>query len=35
MQSLLENETLRDAVGLGVLVSLIGAAQWWGALLGV
>lgn len=30
----MENETLRDGVGLGVLVLLIGAAQLWGALLG-
>lgn len=30
----MENETLRDGVGLGVLILLIGAAQLWGALLG-
>ena len=30
----MENETLRDAVGLGVLILIIGASQMWGALLG-
>lgn len=30
----MENETLRDVVGLGVLLTVIGAAQLWGALLG-
>lgn len=30
----MENEILRDAVGLGVLLMVIGAAQLWGALLG-
>ena len=30
----MENETLRDVVGLGVLMLVIGAAQLWGALLG-
>ncbi|NJO34977.1 MAG: hypothetical protein HC869_19530 [Rhodospirillales bacterium] len=30
----LENEALRDGMGLGLLVLIIGAAQWWGALLG-
>lgn len=30
----MENETLRDGIGLGVLVLLISAAQLWGALLG-
>ncbi len=29
----MENETLRDAVGLGVLILMIGAAQMWGAVL--
>ena len=29
----MENENLRDAVGLVVLVAVIGAAQLWGALL--
>ncbi len=29
----LENETLRDAVGLGVLLMVIGAAHFWSALL--
>ena len=28
-----ENETLRDAAGLGVLMLVIGAAQLWGGLL--
>ena len=31
---LMENEILRDALGLGVLLMVIGAAQLWGALLG-
>lgn len=31
----MENEALRDAVGLGVLILIIGAAQLWGALLGM
>lgn len=30
----MENENLRDAVGLVVLMAVIGAAQLWGALLG-
>ena len=30
----MENETLRDVVGLGVLLMVIGATQMWGALLG-
>ena len=30
----MENETLRDIVGLGVLIMVIGAAQYWGTLLG-
>lgn len=30
----MENETLRDGLGLGVLILLIGAALLWGALLG-
>ena len=30
----MENETLRDIVGLGVLLIVIGAAQFWGTLLG-
>ncbi len=30
----MENEALRDIVGLGVLLVVIGAAQMWGALLG-
>ena len=30
----MENETLRDVVGLGVLMMVISAAQLWGALLG-
>ncbi len=30
----MENETLRDVIGLGVLMMVIGAAQIWGALLG-
>ena len=30
----MENETLRDGIGLGVLIVLIGAVQMWGALLG-
>lgn len=29
----MENETLRDAVGLGVLILMISAAQMWGAVL--
>lgn len=31
----LENERLRDAAGLGVLILMIGASQMWGALLGI
>ncbi len=31
----MENEGLRDIVGLGVLILVIGAAQLWGVLLGV
>lgn len=30
----MENESLRDVVGLGVVMLIIGAAQMWGALLG-
>ena len=30
----MENETLRDVVGLGVLIMVIGAVQYWGAILG-
>lgn len=30
----MENESLRDVVGLGVLIMVIGAAQLWGMLLG-
>ena len=30
----MENETLRDVVGLGVLIMVIGASQMWGVLLG-
>ncbi len=30
----MENEALRDVVGLGVLLMVVGAAQLWGALLG-
>jgi len=30
----MENEGLRDVLGLGVLMLLIGASQMWGALLG-
>ena len=30
----MENESLRDVVGLGVLMMIIGAVQMWGALLG-
>ena len=30
----MENETLRDVVGLGVLLMVISATQMWGALLG-
>lgn len=30
----MENESLRDIVGLGVLMLIIGASQMWGALLG-
>ncbi len=30
----MENESLRDVVGLGVLMLIIGATQMWGALLG-
>lgn len=29
----MENETLRDVVGLGVLMMVIGAVQFWGVLL--
>ena len=31
----MENESLRDIAGLGVLILVISAAQLWGALLGV
>lgn len=31
----MENEALRDGVGLGLLILLIGAVQVWGAVLGV
>lgn len=31
----MENESLRDVVGLGVVMVVIGAAMSWGALLGV
>lgn len=30
----MENEALRDVVGLGVLMLVIGAAQFWSVLLG-
>lgn len=30
----MENETLRDVVGLGVLIMVIGATQFWSVLLG-
>ena len=30
----MENESLRDIVGLGVLIAVIGAAQFWSVLLG-
>lgn len=30
----MENESLRDIVGLGVLILVIGAAQCWSVLLG-
>ncbi len=30
----MENETLHDVLGLGVVLIIIGAAQTWGALLG-
>lgn len=30
----MENESLRDIVGLGVLMLIISATQMWGALLG-
>lgn len=30
----MENEGLRDIVGLGVLIMVIGAAQFWSVLLG-
>lgn len=30
----MENETLRDVIGLGVLIIVIGAAQVWSVLLG-
>ncbi|MBB5518502.1 hypothetical protein [Amphiplicatus metriothermophilus] len=29
-----ENETLRDGFGLGLVLVLIAAAQFWGALFG-
>ena len=29
----MENESLRDVIGLGVLVLIVGAAQLWGAIL--
>jgi hypothetical protein len=29
-----ENEALRDGIGLGLLLVIIGAAQVWSALLG-
>ena len=32
---MMENERLQDVIGLGVLLMVIGAAQLWGALLGV
>ena len=34
VKAIRENEALRDAAGLGVLILVIGAAQMWGALLG-
>jgi hypothetical protein len=30
----MENEALRDGIGLGLLILLIGAAQLWSAVLG-
>jgi len=30
----MENESLRDVIGLGVLIIVIGAAQFWSVLLG-
>lgn len=30
----MENEALRDAIGLGVLILIIGAAGLWGTILG-
>ena len=30
----MENEVLRDVVGLGVLITIISAVQLWGGLLG-
>mgnify|MGYP001186859175 CR=1 FL=1 len=30
----MENESLRDVVGLGVLILVIGAAQFWSVILG-
>ncbi len=30
----MENEALRDVVGLGVLLMVVGAALLWGVLLG-
>lgn len=30
----MENEGLRDVLGLGVLMLVIGASQMWGAILG-
>lgn len=30
----MENDILRDALGLGVLMTIIGAAQLWSVLLG-
>jgi len=34
MEAGMENEALRDGVGLGLLILIIGAAQMWGAFLG-
>ena len=31
----MENETLRDVVGLGVLLMVIGASQFWVSLIGM
>lgn len=30
----MENEALRDGLGLGLLILLIGVAQMWSAILG-